>query len=57
MKSLWNDGLMEYVSDLWNIVDFISNTFYIVWMSLRFTSWYTVWVGLGCAAPPAGGNS
>uniref|UniRef100_A0A182W588 Transient receptor ion channel domain-containing protein n=1 Tax=Anopheles minimus TaxID=112268 RepID=A0A182W588_9DIPT len=43
MKSLWNDGLMEYVSDLWNIVDFISNTFYIVWMSLRFTSWYTVW--------------
>lgn len=53
MKSLWNDGLMEYVSDLWNIVDFISNTFYIVWMSLRFTSWYTVWVGLGCAAPAA----
>ncbi|XP_050082055.1 transient receptor potential protein isoform X2 [Anopheles aquasalis] len=43
MKSLWNDGLLEYVSDLWNIVDFISNTFYIVWMSLRFTSWYTVW--------------
>uniref|UniRef100_A0A182KCS2 Transient receptor ion channel domain-containing protein n=1 Tax=Anopheles christyi TaxID=43041 RepID=A0A182KCS2_9DIPT len=43
MKSLWNDGLMEYVSDLWNIVDFISNTFYIVWMSLRFTSWFTVW--------------
>uniref|UniRef100_A0AAG5DVM5 Transient receptor ion channel domain-containing protein n=1 Tax=Anopheles atroparvus TaxID=41427 RepID=A0AAG5DVM5_ANOAO len=43
VKSLWNDGLMEYVSDLWNIVDFISNTFYIAWMSLRFTSWYTVW--------------
>ncbi|XP_029707895.2 transient receptor potential protein-like [Aedes albopictus] len=43
IKSLWNDGLLEYVTDLWNIVDFISNSFYIAWISLRFTSWYTVW--------------
>ncbi|KAL9695258.1 hypothetical protein quinque_014543 [Culex quinquefasciatus] len=43
IKSLWNDGLLEYVSDLWNIVDFISNSFYIGWISLRFTSWFTVW--------------
>ncbi|XP_065082412.1 transient receptor potential protein-like [Ochlerotatus camptorhynchus] len=43
IKSLWNDGLVEYVTDLWNIVDFISNSFYIAWMSLRLTSWYTVW--------------
>ncbi|XP_053682649.1 transient receptor potential protein [Sabethes cyaneus] len=43
IKSLWHDGLMEYISDLWNIVDFISNSFYIAWISLRFTSWYTVW--------------
>ncbi|XP_062537580.1 transient receptor potential protein [Armigeres subalbatus] len=43
IKSLWNDGLVEYLADLWNIVDFISNSFYIAWMSLRFTSWYTVW--------------
>ncbi|XP_055637159.1 transient receptor potential protein [Toxorhynchites rutilus septentrionalis] len=43
MKSLWNDGLLDYIADLWNIVDFISNSFYIAWISLRFTSWYTVW--------------
>ncbi|XP_058443058.1 transient receptor potential protein [Malaya genurostris] len=43
MKSLWNDGIVEYISDLWNIVDFISNSFYIAWICLRFTSWFTVW--------------
>lgn len=42
IRSLYADGLIEYVSDLWNIVDFISNTFYVAWISLRFTAWYTV---------------
>jgi hypothetical protein len=44
IRSLYNDGLMEYISDLWNIVDFISNTFYVSWICLRFTAWFTVWV-------------
>lgn len=35
---------MEYISDLWNIVDIISNTFYVTWIGLRFTSWYIVQV-------------
>ncbi|XP_068623201.1 transient receptor potential protein [Battus philenor] len=42
IRSLWSGGLMEYVSDLWNIVDFITNMFYIAWISLRFSSWYIV---------------
>ncbi|XP_014488486.1 PREDICTED: transient receptor potential protein-like isoform X3 [Dinoponera quadriceps] len=42
IKSLWADGLMEYISDLWNIVDFIQNTFYVVWLSLRVTAWWIV---------------
>lgn len=42
LRALYSDGLMEYISDLWNIVDFISNSFYVAWISLRFTSWYTV---------------
>nr|QDQ16917.1 transient receptor potential [Danaus plexippus] len=42
IRSLWSGGLMEYLSDLWNIVDFITNVFYISWISLRFTSWYIV---------------
>ncbi|XP_050299410.1 transient receptor potential protein isoform X2 [Anthonomus grandis grandis] len=43
MKSLWSDGIMEYISDLWNIVDFITNVFYVIWLSLRLTSWYVCW--------------
>lgn len=46
IKALWSDGLLEYISDLWNIVDFISNSFYVMWMSLRFTSWYIVNVSI-----------
>lgn len=44
MKSLYAGGLMDYVSDLWNIVDCISNTFYVTWIGLRLTSWYLVQV-------------
>lgn len=44
MKSLYAGGLMEYITDLWNIVDCISNTFYVTWIGLRFTSWYLVQV-------------
>ncbi|XP_052744568.1 transient receptor potential protein [Bicyclus anynana] len=42
IRSLWENGLLEYMSDLWNIVDFITNVFYIAWISLRFSSWYIV---------------
>ncbi|KAG8312007.1 hypothetical protein J6590_031470 [Homalodisca vitripennis] len=41
-RSLWSDGLLEYVSDLWNIVDFIQNFFYVMWIVLRFTAWFIV---------------
>ncbi|VVD01668.1 unnamed protein product, partial [Leptidea sinapis] len=35
IRSLWSGGLVEYISDLWNIVDFITNMFYISWIILR----------------------
>lgn len=44
--SLYSDGLVDYAADLWNIVDFITNVFYMVWISLRFSSWYIVQVSL-----------
>lgn len=44
IKSLWADGLIEYISDLWNIMDFIQNTFYVIWISMRVTAWYIVQV-------------
>ncbi|XP_043464170.1 transient receptor potential protein [Leptopilina heterotoma] len=42
IRSLWSGGLLEYISDLWNIVDFIQNTFYVLWMFLRATAWFVV---------------
>ncbi|XP_055381009.1 transient receptor potential protein [Condylostylus longicornis] len=39
LKTLYNEGLLEYICDLWNIVDFISNTFYVTWILMRITSW------------------
>ncbi|XP_068987317.1 transient receptor potential protein [Bombus flavifrons] len=50
MRSLWSDGLLEYISDLWNIVDFVQNMFYVIWVMLRITAWIVVqreyWNGL-----------
>lgn len=44
IKSLWSDGLGEYVSDLWNVVDFITNTLYVTWIALRGTAVFCVMV-------------
>nr|AOR81465.1 transient receptor potential [Nilaparvata lugens] len=43
MRSLWTNGILEYLGDLWNIVDFITNTFYTLWITLRFTSIFIVY--------------
>ncbi|XP_071543078.1 transient-receptor-potential-like protein [Panulirus ornatus] len=40
MIALWSDGLLEYIKDLWNIVDFTTNFFYMNWIFLRLTAWY-----------------
>ncbi|XP_073815658.1 transient receptor potential isoform X2 [Musca autumnalis] len=42
LKSLYSDGLLEYIQDLWNIVDFISNMFYVTWILCRATAWIVV---------------
>ncbi|CAL7952124.1 unnamed protein product [Xylocopa violacea] len=42
MRALWSDGLLEYVSDLWNVVDFIQNMFYVIWLTLRVLAWFIV---------------
>jgi transient receptor potential cation channel subfamily C member 4 len=44
IRTLYSEGLMEYITDLWNIVDYVSNTFYVAWIFLRFTAMFTVWV-------------
>ncbi|KAM7361813.1 transient receptor potential protein-like isoform 1-T4 [Cochliomyia hominivorax] len=42
LKTLYSDGLFEYIMDLWNIVDFISNMFYVTWILCRATAWIIV---------------
>ncbi|XP_067619086.1 transient receptor potential protein isoform X2 [Eurosta solidaginis] len=42
LKALYSDGLFEYIMDLWNIVDFISNMFYVTWILCRATAWIIV---------------
>uniref|UniRef100_A0A1A9WYZ7 Transient receptor ion channel domain-containing protein n=1 Tax=Glossina brevipalpis TaxID=37001 RepID=A0A1A9WYZ7_9MUSC len=42
LKTLYADGLFEYVTDLWNVVDFISNMFYTTWILCRATAWIIV---------------
>lgn len=44
IKTLYACGIIEYLGDLWNIIDFISNSFYVTWIGLRITSWYVVQV-------------
>ncbi|XP_069993732.1 transient receptor potential protein [Penaeus vannamei] len=50
IKSLWSDGLLEYIKDLWNIIDFVTNSFFMTWILLRATSFLLVqldlWNGL-----------
>ncbi|XP_031341561.1 transient receptor potential protein [Photinus pyralis] len=43
IRSLWTSGLEQYLTDLWNIFDFITNAFYVIWISLRFSSYCIVW--------------
>ncbi|KAJ8929136.1 hypothetical protein NQ314_018204 [Rhamnusium bicolor] len=43
IRSLWGEGLLEYIADLWNIVDFITNLFYVIWLALRIASYYITW--------------
>ncbi|KAI5732465.1 hypothetical protein M8J76_000521 [Diaphorina citri] len=52
MRALWSDGLMEYITDLWNIVDFLNNIFYMLWIFLRFTAWFLVQKELSLGMDP-----
>ena len=46
IKQLWDVGLKEYVSDMWNVVDFITNSLYVATIGLRLRAYYDVSLGL-----------
>ena len=35
---------MEYITDLWNLIDFTSNSFFLAWIFLRAVAWFIVQV-------------
>ena len=45
IKQLWDVGLKEYVSDMWNVVDFITNSLYVATIGLRLRAYYDVSLG------------
>ena len=42
IKQLWDVGLKEYASDLWNVVDFITNSLYVATIGLRIRAYCDV---------------
>ena len=44
IKQLWEVGLREYVSDMWNVVDFVTNSLYVATIALRIVAYYKVCV-------------
>ncbi|XP_068231132.1 transient receptor potential protein-like [Palaemon carinicauda] len=50
LETLWDQGLLDYVKDLWNFVDFGANFFYMNWIFLRLTALFltqrAVWSGI-----------
>ncbi|XP_017494827.1 PREDICTED: transient receptor potential-gamma protein-like, partial [Rhagoletis zephyria] len=40
IKQLWDLGINEYMSDMWNILDFINNSLYVATITLRVIAYY-----------------
>lgn len=51
IKQLWDEGAHDYVHDMWNILDFVTNSLYIATFTLRLIAYLQVgihhcWTGL-----------
>lgn len=42
IKQLWELGLVEYVADMWNIIDFVTNSLYVATIALRIVVYFQV---------------
>ncbi|XP_046673620.1 transient receptor potential-gamma protein [Homalodisca vitripennis] len=40
VKQLWDVGLEEYAADMWNVIDFITNSLYVATIALRLVAYY-----------------
>ena len=39
---MWDVGLREYITDMWNVVDFVTNALYVATIALRLVAYYGV---------------
>ena len=42
MKQLWDVGLEEYANDMWNVIDFVTNSLYVATVALRAVAYNQV---------------
>jgi hypothetical protein len=42
IKQLWDVGFQEYAHDMWNVIDFVTNSLYVATVALRIVSYYKV---------------
>ncbi|KAL3880336.1 hypothetical protein ACJMK2_032584 [Sinanodonta woodiana] len=42
IKQLWDEGAHEYIHDMWNILDFVTNSLYIATLTLRVIAYLQV---------------
>ncbi|XP_015173876.1 PREDICTED: transient receptor potential-gamma protein isoform X4 [Polistes dominula] len=42
VKQLWDVGLKEYANDMWNVIDFVTNSLYVATVALRVVAYYRV---------------
>lgn len=47
VKQLWDMGLREYVHDMWNVIDFVTNSLYVATVALRIVSHFQVKLSTG----------
>ena len=42
IKQLWDVGLREYITDTWNLIDFVTNALYVATIALRLVALWDV---------------
>ena len=42
VKQLWDQGLKSYLNDMWNILDFVTNSLYIATFALKLVAYLLV---------------
>lgn len=42
VKQLWDVGIEEYINDMWNVIDFVTNSLYVATVALRIVAYYRV---------------